>query len=85
MIMTTQITNYPVNLRISEKNGNPSLEIRKITTNSSVIKIIIDAAMTGKPIIVFPTFRDRMRALGTLQEKKIIKYNSEKQCYDFLI
>lgn len=77
--------NFPVFLVITSKNGNPALEIRKLTSDPIAIKTIIDCAIIGKPIIVFPTFRDKIRAISTLMERNIIKYNPKSKCYDFLI
>lgn len=77
--------NYPVYLHLITKRGVKGLEIRRATLEPEIIKVIIDAALYSKPIIVFPTFNDRFRALATLQEKEYIKYNKKKNQYEFLI
>lgn len=76
---------FPVYLNIQTKHDKPALEIRTLTTNHIPIKVIITAAFHGQPIAVFPTFRNRLRALATLCEKGIIKYNPEKQEYIYQI
>jgi hypothetical protein len=77
--------NFPVFLQIHSKNDKHALELRKLTTDTEAIKIIINCAITEKPIIVFPTFRDKFRALGTLATKGVIEYNKKKECFEFLI
>lgn len=77
--------NYAVYLNINTKNGKPALEIRRLTTDPDIIKIIIDAAFFEKPIIVFPVFRERLRAIATLSKRGIIKYNGNTGSYSYLI
>ena len=78
---------YPlqVNLIILERNGKPALEIRKTIGEADYIKAIISAALSGKMILMMPTFRDRIRAVGTLCEKNVLEYNSDKKEYYYLI
>lgn len=79
------INNFRVYLILQQKRGNNALEIRTLTSNPEVMKIIIEAALSQKPIFIFPTFRDKLRAISSLMERKIIKYNHEKNEYKFLI
>jgi len=80
-----QIYNFPVYLVITTKHGYPALELRRLTTDEKAIKLIIKRAYSNEPILVFPVFRDRLRATNTLQEKKILKYDFKKGEYKFLI
>ena len=71
-------------LQISEKNGNPALEVRKLITDAASMKAIISAAMWNRPVAVYPTFRERLRALNNLQERGII-FMAEDGSYHFNI
>ena len=81
----TVVNNFPVFLHVKKKNNLPAIEIRKFTCNPEAIKIIIDCAVFLKPILVFPTFRDRLRAMAALSQNKIIQYDPEKKVYKYLI
>lgn len=70
---------------LTQKNNGPQIELRKAISNTDMIKTIISCAFHNRPIIVQPHFRDRTRALGTLQEKGIIYRDSEKEEYFFNI
>lgn len=76
---------FRVYLNINTKHGKNALEIRTLTTDTQIIKKILTAAISNQPIIVYPTFRDTLKALAELSERKIIKYNIYKGKYAFLI
>lgn len=63
---------FDVNLIISHRNNKPCLEIRRVTTNLEVIKNIISCAFHDRPIIVYPMFTNRIKAIGMLMEKGIL-------------
>jgi len=76
---------FRVYLNINTKNNRNAIEIRTITTVPEDIKYILDAAIIGEPILVYPTFRDRLKALSSLAYRKIIKLDPKKGTYKFLI
>jgi len=81
-----QETNFfRVFLSYQTRKGKKGIELRRITTNKDAVKIIIHRALLDQPITVFPTFNDKLRALATLQEKGVIKFNPKSNKYDFLI
>lgn len=77
--------NFPVFLHIMEKNDKKALEIRKLTTEAEAIKVIIDAALLNQPIVVFPVFTNRLRAISALMKHGILEYDHKNNCYRFLI
>jgi hypothetical protein len=83
--MDKQPINFRVYLTINTKNGKPALEIRTLTTDTNIIKVILTSAYADLPIIVFPTFRDKLRATATLNTRKIIKFNPKTGKSEFLI
>lgn len=85
MTMQEKILNFRVFLVVNTKNKKPALEIRRLTTDTTAIKLILEAALLKRPVVVFPTFRDDLRAIATLSQRKFIKYNYEKSEYEFLI
>ena len=76
---------FAVYLHLLKKNGLHALEIRRITTDYNIIKAILDAAFNEAPIIVFPVFQNKLRAISRLQSENIIKYNPDLKTYEYLI
>lgn len=76
---------FPVSLHLYERKNKPALEIRRLTQNPNAIKIIIQAALENKPIIVYPIFRCRPIAIARLQQVGVIKFNSKKNNYEYMI
>jgi len=72
---------YPISIVISERNDKPCLELRKVSTDTEIIKAIISCAFHGRPIIVQPTFNDKVKAIGSLLEKGIIYKGADGQYY----
>lgn len=80
-----EVHNYRVSINILKRKGKPAIEIRTLATDPKVIKIIVARALANMPITVFPTFRDNLRAVASLIEKGILKYNAEKNEYKFVL
>jgi hypothetical protein len=76
---------YGVNIVITHKNNKPCIELRKVTTDEHIIKSIIESAWNNQPIVVQPSFTNRIKAINTLIEKGIISRNTETGDYDFNI
>lgn len=74
-----------VYLIITHKNNKPVLEIRKQTNDPKMIKQILSSAFHDKPIVVFPTFRDRIRAIASLCKEGILGLDKEKNKYFYKI
>lgn len=70
------------NLIITEKNGKPALEIRKVTTEPELIKIILENAFNDKPVIAYPVFTNRLKAISVLVDKGIIYKETDKFYYN---
>jgi hypothetical protein len=64
----------PLSLSViaTHKNNKPALELRGLTTNEDFIKAIVTCAYHGIPIIVMPTFNNKLRALSSLVDKGIL-------------
>ncbi len=79
---------HPLFLRVgTTENAEPMLEIRMQVTDLKIIQSLISAAFHNQPLIFAPQFRDRIKAISSLQEKGIIgrfdTENGEKE-YRFL-
>lgn len=68
----TQELPFEVKLIISEQHGKPQVEIRRRTTDPEIIKSLIACAFHNIPVIVQPTFTNRLQSLNTLIDKGII-------------
>lgn len=77
------IINIPVT--VTNREDKPFLLLRKKVFTAEVIKIICTGAYRNKPILIQPVFSDKIRSLAQMQEKKIIKYDIEKDLYFYLI
>jgi len=72
----------PIFIVVSHNNGLPQIGLRKRTTDVNLIKTIISCAFYGQPIILQPTFSDKVRALATLTEKGIIYREEDKYFFN---
>lgn len=63
---------FNINLIITHKNGQPCLMLRRETTDNQIIKTVLQAAFHEKPIIILPTFNNKLQSINTLIEKGII-------------
>jgi len=62
------------------------LELRSQYSDINVVKKIIEAAMYDRPILIFPTARKhKVNMINSLIEHKVIKYDQDKERYEFLI
>lgn len=77
------LINFQINIHCYYRNGIPTIELRRLITKPDTIKAIVSAAFHDKPIMVLPTFNNRLQALATLCEKNILKYKNGK--YEFKI
>ena len=77
--------NFNIGLSLITKNGKPAIELRRVTEDLDTIKIILNSAISEKPILIYPTFRNKMRGIATLCEKNILKYSKDKNCYEYII
>lgn len=72
-----------VHLIVSHKDGMPCLEIRRSTKDLEAIKNLVSCAFNNTPIIVMPTFTNRIKAMGSLIEKGIIYKEGEEYRFCF--
>jgi len=77
--------NVSIQLHIHTKNGIPAIELRRVTQDVDIIKTVINSAFNEIPIIIFPVINDRLRAINSLVNHKIIKFNYNNMTYKFLI
>lgn len=72
----TQIP-FTVSIIATQKNNKPCLELRRVTTDQEIIKNILMCAFDSTPIIIMPTFNNRIRAIASLIEKGILYQKKE--------
>ncbi len=61
-----------VNVIITQKNSQPCVEIRRATNDQEIIKKIVSAAWKEQPIVVVPTFTNKLKSINTLIDKGIV-------------
>lgn len=76
-----QIIPFELNLIVTDKNNKPCIELRKVTTNPDIIKLLVSCAYHGQPVTVLPVFKDSMKSLSSLMEKGIIHKAEDGQFY----
>jgi hypothetical protein len=72
-----------VNIIMTQTHDKPSIELRRTISDMEDIKEIISCAIHEKPILVYPTFTDKLKSLGILVEKGIVYKDSEDGKYYF--
>lgn len=66
---------------ITEKQCMPCVELRKTTTDSELIKMIITAAFHERPLVIQPKFTDKLKSIRSMQSKGMIYFNREENRY----
>lgn len=77
------VISVPVQLRNCE--GFPAIEIRKLTKDLDIMKHIISSAYHEQPIIIYPSFSNKMHAVGRLVELGILHKNEDTNQYEYTI
>lgn len=67
-----------VKLRTVTKHGRPAIEIRRLVIEEDVIREIVRAAFYEEPIVIMPSFTDKIKSIGTLIEKGVLYVENEK-------
>ena len=62
-----------MSIGLMQKNGKPCLELRRYMSNKDEIEFIVDCAINNKVFLALPTIKNKIKALSTLQELKIIE------------
>lgn len=67
---------------ITFKNGMPAIQVRKHFSDPDTMKKIISAAYHGVPIIILPSFTNKLQSLNSLIEKGIIYRDGEQYFFN---
>ena len=73
----------PVFLIVSQKNSKPMLELRKSTTDYDLIKTIVSCAFHEIPLIIMPSFSNKMKAVTSLVDKGVLYRKDNKYYFTF--
>jgi hypothetical protein len=74
---------FEVPIYIIDKNGTPSIELRKNTTNNDLIKKIVECCFREQPIIIMPVFNNKILTVSQLVSKGIIYKDEKDNLYYF--
>lgn len=80
-----QILPFACSVIITEKNGRPAIELRRVTTNIEIIKTIVWCAMNNRDVIIRPSFKDPYKSLAGLIQKGVVYRDKETGQYKFTI
>lgn len=69
-----------LNIRVGVHNSKPCVEVRKVITDTELIKIIINSAFNEKTLITQPIFINKLNAVASLIDKGIL-YRKENKYY----
>lgn len=72
-----------MNIIVTDKNNKPMIELRKSTYDPELMKAIIKAAFHDQPILILPTFSNKIFSLGSLVDKGILYIDPEDGKYYF--
>ena len=70
--MPLNATPISLPVRISEKDGKPCIDLRRVTTDTELLSFILKAAFNNQPVVFLPEFRDRMQSISSAIEKGLI-------------
>lgn len=76
---------FRISLIVTQKNNKPAVELRRLTTNLDVIKVLVTCAFHRRPVILIPEFTDNIQSINSLIEKGILYKNREDEKYYFTI
>lgn len=82
MMEQTDTIPFQVSIRITHKNDQPCLEIRRLTTDPDIIKQIISSAYNQQPIVIQPVFNNYLLAINKLIEKGVITKKNEEYIFN---
>lgn len=68
---------------ITDKNNKPCIELRRVITDQTLIKLIVASALHNKPVYLQPRFTDTLQSLKTLQVKGIIYRKEDEYHFTF--
>lgn len=69
-----------VSLIVTVQGNSPSVLLRRQTNDLELLKILVTCALNDTPIVIMPSFNNKIRAICSLKEKGII-YEKEKEYY----
>lgn len=72
LIKMTEELLAQISVIVTQKNNSPAVELRMNTTNSDLLKKIVQCAFHSRPIILMPVFNDKVKSIGSLIEKGIL-------------
>ncbi|MFW6122377.1 MAG: hypothetical protein ACOC80_15960 [Petrotogales bacterium] len=81
MTYITDVIEIPV--QVIEKNGTPTIALRKTTSEPEMMKLLISCAFHGKQIIVKPIFPKKIFSINALLEKGLIYQDKDTLEYKF--
>jgi len=61
-----------ISVIVTQKNNCPAVELRMSTTNSELLKKIVQCSFHSRPIVLMPVFNDKVKSIGSLIEKGIL-------------
>lgn len=76
---------FEISIIVTKKDNLPQLELRRRTSDNETIKTIINCALHNQPIIVLPSFKNKLMSLNSLVKNGIIYYDTDDGAYYFNI
>lgn len=70
-------------LVISQKNNKPMLALRRYITDYDLIKTVLSCAFHEVPLIVMPTFSNKVKAVASLVDKGILCKKNNQYYFTF--
>lgn len=76
---------FEISVIVTKKDNLPQIELRRRTSDVETMKIIIECALKHQPIIVLPTFKNRLMSINSLVDNGILYYDTDDGAYYFNI
>lgn len=85
MAAHNKIALIEVNIIVSEKDGKPIIELRRSVKDTELIKAVLYNGLVGRPIKIYPNFKNRLNSINSMIEKGILNYDRENDIWEFNI
>lgn len=74
---------FDISVIVTKKDSLPQLELRRRTSDSEAIKFIIECALKNQPIVVLPTFKNRLMSINSMVKTGLLYYDPDDGAYYF--
>jgi hypothetical protein len=61
-----------VSVIVTKRDGQPVIELRRLIKNTELIKLVLSCAWHDRPLIIMPSFKNKIEGVSSMLDKGII-------------